>query len=580
MADFDNGSSTDKYKLQNSVSETEDKLRKMTVAGSSGGGTPTTTTAATTTPIGSNGTAAPKPPVTDGVNMTKVAEEDLYKGGKEAYLKVNPLVGGCGTKEESDYVGTMTWEELATKIEKETGFKIPKDVLEAPQKMTPCWNTPWIKPSLGQEKLLPILLGHVQKKRTDRKPFNIVFQLKNGGGKTGCFVMSAMATVNPAVRKPQILIITKDIAVANQIYDIVASLCKNASLPAPIRLRHEDRGEEQEQAKLQAASVTPIIIAQLGFLCKIALGKKSANNFKRSLRSLSLVIVDEADEILDDDSNEDVCGLFRRKHGLFTKIETEYGRDFLQNVTTLFVSATWPKPALDSIPKKFPNCVMILEEELDIKKMAIVHVDFRGRNDSSDQAFNKTVRYFVEKVPESTIVFCNRKSEIYALKDFLEKVAKTDCAIMHGGRPGTRGYTMSNERREKEMKEFRDGKKRVMLATNAIARGIDIPSVKLVISLSIPLKYGRVGGKMEPVGVDSDTFRHRIGRTARFGREGMAVAITTSEVQMKALGMVLKELDLDIKGRVRSLKATDVENDTDQAKTIIEQLLFKKEKET
>lgn len=69
--------------------------------------------------------------------------------------------------------------------------------------------------------------------------------------------------------------------------------------------------------------------------------------------------------------------------------------------------------------------------------------------------------------------------------------------------------------RDQMMKEFRDGKTRVIVATNAIARGIDISSVTIVINFDLPVLPGD-----RP---DYEVYLHRIGRTGRFGRTGTAI---------------------------------------------------------
>ena len=65
------------------------------------------------------------------------------------------------------------------------------------------------------------------------------------------------------------------------------------------------------------------------------------------------------------------------------------------------------------------------------------------------------------------------------------------------------------------MQRFRSGKERVLITTNVTARGIDIPSVNLVVNYSLPLgQDGRV---------DFETYLHRVGRTGRFGKKGAAI---------------------------------------------------------
>ena len=80
---------------------------------------------------------------------------------------------------------------------------------------------------------------------------------------------------------------------------------------------------------------------------------------------------------------------------------------------------------------------------------------------------------------------------------------------LHGG--------MAPAERDRVIDDFRKGVARVLIATNVIARGIDISQVSLVINYDVP-----VDTKGDP---DSETYLHRIGRTGRFGRSGLSISL-------------------------------------------------------
>lgn len=79
--------------------------------------------------------------------------------------------------------------------------------------------------------------------------------------------------------------------------------------------------------------------------------------------------------------------------------------------------------------------------------------------------------------------------------------------VLHGG--------MESEERDSVIDDFRAGLSRVLIATNVLARGIDIPQVSLVINYDLPESSDQK--------VDPETYLHRIGRTGRFGRSGIAI---------------------------------------------------------
>ena len=74
---------------------------------------------------------------------------------------------------------------------------------------------------------------------------------------------------------------------------------------------------------------------------------------------------------------------------------------------------------------------------------------------------------------------------------------------------------LSVEERNSVINRFRDGKERVLVATNVMARGIDVEQVTLVVNYDLPFTPEKV--------IDYDTYLHRIGRTGRFGKEGIAI---------------------------------------------------------
>lgn len=86
--------------------------------------------------------------------------------------------------------------------------------------------------------------------------------------------------------------------------------------------------------------------------------------------------------------------------------------------------------------------------------------------------------------------------------------------------------------RDAALQQFRDGKAKVLITTNVLARGIDVQSVSMVINYDIPMK-GR--NDMEP---DPETYLHRIGRTGRFGRVGVSISFVFDQKSFRALSNI------------------------------------------
>lgn len=78
--------------------------------------------------------------------------------------------------------------------------------------------------------------------------------------------------------------------------------------------------------------------------------------------------------------------------------------------------------------------------------------------------------------------------------------------------------------RDKVMKEFRDGVTKVLIATDVLARGIDVAAVTLVVNYEIPTQWVQ-GQRADEREVDGETYLHRVGRTGRFGMKGVAISL-------------------------------------------------------
>ena len=103
------------------------------------------------------------------------------------------------------------------------------------------------------------------------------------------------------------------------------------------------------------------------------------------------------------------------------------------------------------------------------------------------------------------IIFCNTIRKIKWLEENLKK-ENFPITTIHGN--------MTQDERKEIVKDFRDGKTRILLTSDLLARGIDIPSVKLVINYDLP--------------INKETYMHRIGRCGRFDKKGTSISIVKS----------------------------------------------------
>jgi ATP-dependent RNA helicase DDX19/DBP5 len=94
--------------------------------------------------------------------------------------------------------------------------------------------------------------------------------------------------------------------------------------------------------------------------------------------------------------------------------------------------------------------------------------------------------------------------------------------------------------RDRILEDFRQGKSKVLITTNVLARGIDVQSVSMVINYDIPMK-GRSDSEPDP-----ETYLHRIGRTGRFGRVGVSISFVFDRKSFVALDSIAKHYNIDL----------------------------------
>ena len=107
--------------------------------------------------------------------------------------------------------------------------------------------------------------------------------------------------------------------------------------------------------------------------------------------------------------------------------------------------------------------------------------------------------------------------------------------------------------RDKIIDDFRMTTLSTLISTNVLARGIDVPEVDLVINFDVP--YLSTVGWLEP---DYANYLHRVGRTGRFGTDGVAVTIVDDETKEEMIGKIEKNYEIEIKkitGGIDELKA-------------------------
>jgi ATP-dependent RNA helicase DDX19/DBP5 len=326
---------------------------------------------------------------------------------------------------------------------------------------------------------------------------NLLAQSHNGTGKTACFVLGMLRIADARVKKPQALCICPTRELAKQIAEETHRMGKYMLLESGMTVKCILKEERYEKG---ATMPDQIVIGTPGKIWTLI-----------SLRvldtaAIKVFVLDEADEML-------TAG-----HGDNTK---RIRKVMPKQLQTLFFSATWKEETV-----KFANSLKGSGGEASWAQVTI----------KRQHIFNDQVKqYYLEcngfKEKEERlgellslidagqiIVFVNTRDSVESLTRRLTADGHSVSSI-HG--------KMEERARDKALKDFHDAASKILIATNVLSRGIDVPAVTLVVQYDMPVMFGGM--------YDPECFLHRVGRTGRFGRKGVALNLIENKKELRVL---------------------------------------------
>ena len=358
---------------------------------------------------------------------------------------------------------TTTTEDFFPDIETFDDLDISEDLLRG------IYGFGFEIPSAIQRKaILPII-----KKR------DIIAQAQSGTGKTASFLIGSMARVDKSLNEVQVIIICPNRELANQIKFNFDAFNTYLELTSALIMG----GTSVEDNFRQLDKGVQVVIGTPGRIYDML------RRYALKTNSLKCFVMDEADEMLSRGFKDQLCDIFR-----YVSNETQ---------VCLF-SATMPDFALE-ITGKFMNDPLKILVQTDMITLEGIKQYYLGVEQESYKIATLYDLYDRLRIKQ-TIIFVNSKRKADYLKDQLEAENHV-VSVIHASKTQTQ--------RDETMKDFRLGNSRVLIATDIIARGIDVQQVEVVINYDIP-KY-------------VETYIHRIGRSGRFGRKGIAINLVTEE---------------------------------------------------
>jgi len=301
---------------------------------------------------------------------------------------------------------------------------------------------------------------------------DVIGQAPTGTGKTAAFGITVLERIDPKRKELQAVILCPTRELAIQVAGEIKKISKYKKgieiLPIyggqPI-----DRQIKALKKDVQIITGTP--------------GRVMDHLNRRTLKmeGVKIIILDEADEMLDMGFREDIETIIKK---------------IPKQRQTIFFSATMPKAILD-LTKKYqnnPQFIKLVHKEMTVPNVEQFYIEVKQQ--AKPEALARLIDYYNLKL---SLVFCNTKKRVDELVENL-KMRGYLAEGLHGD--------MQQKQRDIVMSRFRRRDIDVLVATDVAARGIDVGDLEAVFNYDIP--------------TDDEYYVHRIGRTARAGKAGLA----------------------------------------------------------
>ena len=325
--------------------------------------------------------------------------------------------------------------------------------------------------TIQQRAILPIINGH-----------DTIAQAQSGTGKTATFTISVLQSITYHIDRCQALILAPTRELAHQIQKVVVAIGDYT----PVKV-HACVGGTAIREDLRILNEGVHIVVGTPGRCFDMINRGALD-----LDNLKLFILDEADEMLSRGFKDQIYDIFQ----------------FLpETVQVCLFSATLPLEVLTVTERFMHDTVRILvkKDELTLEGIRQFFIAVDREEWKLD-----TLCYLYETLTiTQAIIYCNTRRKVDWLS---QQLSERDFIVsaLHGD--------MDQRERDLIMREFRSGSSRVLITTDLLARGIDVQQVSLVINYDLP--------------TNRENYIHRIGRSGRFGRKGVAINfITISDAQ-------------------------------------------------
>lgn len=322
------------------------------------------------------------------------------------------------------------------------------------------------------EAIPPILAGN-----------DVIGQAQTGTGKTAAFGIPALELIDTSRREVQALILCPTRELALQVSEEIKKLAK---YKRGLRVEAIYGGESIDRQIRALKAGVHIVIGTPG---------RVMDHMERNtlhLDGVKMMILDEADEMLDMGFREDIESILA---------------DMPEDRQTILFSATMSKPIMAITQKFQTNPVLVKVVKKELTAVNIEQVFFEVKPKAKVEVMARLIDMYDLKL---LLVFCNTKRKVDEIVEDL-MLRGYNAEGLHGD--------LRQQQRNNVMSKFRAGTSNILVATDVAARGIDVDDVDAVINFDIPL--------------DEEYYVHRIGRTGRAGKSGRAFSLVSRDEKFR-----------------------------------------------
>jgi len=307
---------------------------------------------------------------------------------------------------------------------------------------------------------------------------DLIAQSQSGSGKTGAFTIGALSRIDTKQYYPQVVFLANTRLLALQIMKVVENISRHMNVDICLCVGGH---KTNSQTNAQQVKNSHVIVGTPGRVCDML--TKNAFDGKK----IKTLIMDESDVLLKEDFRDQIRDII----------------EHLGNTTQICVfSATFTKDTLELTEAflKDPYRVTVEKEMVTVKDVKQFVIRLRDDNDK----FPTLLDLFSKLTFNQMIIFVRSIRNAEDLRNRLMD-RKIQTGLVHG--------KMNSVDRENILREFRLNYTKIIISTDVMCRGIDIDDLRVVVNYDMP--------------EDPETYIHRVGRSGRFGGQGIAINFST-----------------------------------------------------